>query len=422
MAQPFEQTIAGQGQQPFVESPTSDPAEIQRRTAIFHPFLAQLQDSLKTPQGQTAALLIARSMLSNRAPGEANGFGARLVDGALDATGAVASFNKNLSDSAAVDAKLAVQADQNAVQRRGQDVSARGQDLQAQSNAAQTAAVTSNAGLQAEVQREDIAARSNSDAARTAVLKDQVGAQAEANRLAAQDRQEQNAIREREILAAAESARLKYGLDADQLTQQLSIEAAKIAADAAGMGQGTFETNFRNTYNRMAQTAGKNGIPGAPPTQQSIDYVTSAVQRAQAQGLDPNAALDLLTKNFDAQHGIDAVALRAAVQAKLSNATPQAAPTNASADIFGTTPAAPAAPQPTGQGRKNAAGFELGQEDLIAKDNAAFDKMDVAGLEAYLPKNVIDGIKQSFASDPTGYHNALKEAAKNYAVVGRGSR
>ncbi len=423
MAQPFEQTIAQQGQQPFVESPTNDPAEIQRRTSIFHPFLAQLQDSLKTPQGQTAALLIARSMLSNRAPGEANGFGARLVDGALEATGAVAAFNKNLSDSASADQKLAIQADQNAVARRGQDVNARGQDLTAQAQAAQTAQSGANAALQADVQREGIKADSTNNTERNKLLKDQIGVQAEANRLAAQDRQEQNAIQERQILAAAESARLKYGLEQDQLTQQLSVEAARVAADNVALGNGTFEQNFRQTYNRMAAAQGKKGIPGTPPTPQMIDQGLAAAQQAAQSGGDPNAVIDALARNLDAKGGVDGAQFAEAVRKRLSGTAP--APQAASAPTFDTdTPApAPAAPQPgDGSGRKNASGFELGQQDLIAQDNAALDKMDVQGLEAYLPKNITDGIKQSFASDPTGYHNALKQAAKNYAVVGRGSR
>lgn len=302
---PFEQTIAMQGQQSLIPSPTQDPNEIATRQDAFMPFVENIKQSLTTPQGQMAALMIAQQMLANRAPGEANGALPRLVDGALQGMGAIAQFNANQQTQANKEQEMAQQGEQLNVQRRGQDVTARGQDLQVQQSNAEIAAGNERANMADATQRFGITKRAEADAKDAAVRQAGVDAQREANQLEAQDRQERMAIEERQILATSEAARLKYGLDKDEGTTKLITEATKAAVEASSMGQGTFDVNFRNIYNKMATAAGKNGIAGTPPTTDQLNRGLIAVKKAAENNIDPNSVIDQLALEVDRKYGID---------------------------------------------------------------------------------------------------------------------
>ncbi len=315
---PFEQTIAMQGTQPLTPAPTQDPNEIAARTQAFLPFVQRLQQGLQTPQGQMAALMLAQQMLANRAPGEANGALSRLVDGALQGMGAIAQFNANQQTQANKEQEMAQQGEQLDVQRRGQDVQARGQDLQAQQSQAEIEAADARAAMTDSTQRFGIAERAKADAADAAVRGESVAAQREANRLQAENDAERLAIEERQILATSEAARLKYGLDKDEGTTKLITEATKAAIEATGMGQGSFDINFRNVYNSMAAAAGRNGIQGAPPTPDSITRGVNAAKKAMENNIDPTALLQQLALEMDRQHGIDGQLFMSEVQKALA--------------------------------------------------------------------------------------------------------
>lgn len=376
---PFEQTIAMQGQQALLPSPTQDPNEIATRQGAFMPFVENIKQSLTTPQGQMAALMIAQQMLQNRAPGEANGALPRLVDGALQGMGAIAQFNQNLQQADVQQQELGMKGEQLDVTRRGQDVQARGQDLQKTTSEAEIAAANERQRMSDETQRFGITKRAEADAADAAVRREGVAAQRDANQLEAQDRAERMAIEERQILATSEAARLKYGLDKDESTTKLITEATKAAIEASGMGQGTFDINFRNIYNNMAGAAGKNGIPGAPPPPDSITRGIAAAKKAQENGIDPNALLNQLAGEMDRKHGIDSQLFLQEVQKGLQKE-------------YEATPA-----------------FQTN------KDVEAFKQMDEKGLESYVGKSVASGIKMSFGSDPIAYRQALIKAATNMA-------
>lgn len=349
---PFEQTIAAQGTQPLTPAPTQDPNEIATRTQTFLPFIQKLQQGLQTPQGQMAALMVAQQMLAARAPGEANGALPRLVDGALQGMGAIAQFNANQQTQANKEQEMAQQGEQLDVQRRGQDVTARGQDLQAQQSADEIAAANARNTDSLGVQRFGIEERAKADAADAKVRQAGVDAQVRANELNAQNQQEELAIKEREILATSEAARLKYGLDKDEGTTKLITEATKAAVEASSMGQGTFDVNFRNIYNSMATAAGKNGIAGTPPTTDQLNRGLIAVKKAAENNIDPNSVIDQLALEVDRKYGIDGRIYAEELRKQYaSQPTPAAAPAAPPAsgggvslpNLFDTTQ--PAAPQ-----------------------------------------------------------------------------
>ena len=345
---PFEQTIAMQGTQPLTPAPTQDPNEIATRTQAFLPFVQRLQQGLQTPQGQMAALMVAQQMLAARAPGESNGALPRLVDGALQGMGAIAQFNANQQTQANKEQEMQQQADQLDVQRRGQDVTARGQDLQAEQSANEIAAANARNADSLGVQRFGIEERAKADAADAKVRQAGVNAQVRANELNAQNQQEELAIKEREILATSEAARLKYGLDKDEGTTKLITEATKAAVEASSMGQGTFDVNFRNIYNNMAAAAGKKGIAGNPPTTDQLNRGLIAVKKAVENNIDPNSIIDQLALEVDRKYGIDgrmyAEELRKQYAKQPAPATASAAPSASGGgvslpNLFDTTPA-----------------------------------------------------------------------------------
>lgn len=374
---PFEQTIAMQGQQALLPSPTQDPNEIATRQGAFMPFIDNIKQSLTTPQGQMAALMIAQQMLAARAPGEANGALPRLVDGALQGMSAIAQFNANQQTQSNKEQEMAQQGEQLDVQRRGQDVSARGQDLQAQQSAAEIAASNERAQMTDATQRFGIEERAKADKADASVRQAGVNAQIEANRLEAQDRQERMAIEERQILATSEAARLKYGLDKDEGTTKLITEATKAAVEASGMGQGTFDVNFRNIYNNMATAAGKPGIPGASPSPDHVAAGVAAARKAAENGLDANGVIDQLARAADTKYGIDATVYANEIRKALAS-QPQAA-----------APAAPAAPA------ASSGGFSL------------FDTTPPASAPQVTPEQEMQQIMQQLAADD----NIKKEAS-----------
>lgn len=346
---PFEQTIAMQGQQALVPSPTQDPNEIATRQGAFLPFVEKLKSGLQTPQGQMAALMIAQQMLQSRAPGEANGALPRLVDGALQGMGAIAQYNQNMQQAAVQQQEMGLKQDQIDVTRRGQDVQARGQDVQKEISAFETDAANERNAADVNARRYGIDKQAEASAADTQARLAGVDAQREATRLQADIDREKNAIAERQILQTAEAARLKYGLDNTEESTKLVTEATKAAMEATGMGQGTFDLNFRNIYNNMATAAGKTGIPGAPPSADHIKAGVAAAQKAAQNNIDPNAIIDQLAREADRKFGIDGAIYAEEIRKALAAAPPPAAapaappPTSISLpQLFSSQPAAPA--------------------------------------------------------------------------------
>lgn len=323
---PFEQTIAMQGTQPLTPAPTQDPNEIATRTQAFLPFVQRLQQGLQTPQGQMAALMVAQQLLANRAPGEANGALPRLVDGALQGMGAVAQFNANMAAAADKDKEQELKQQQIDITARGQDVQARGQDIQKEVSTMETEAANARNAASLAEQHFGTTTQAQSAAADTAVRSESVAAQREANQLRAENDAEQLAIQERQILATSEAARLKYGLDKDKSTTKLVTEATKVATEATGMGQGSFDVNFRNIYNSMAAASGKNGIPGTPPTEDQITRSLAAVQKAAANQIDPNSIIDQLALEVDRKYGVDGKMFAEALRQRYSALPPPQAP------------------------------------------------------------------------------------------------